>query len=365
MRKRAIHILLCVMQSLNRCKCRAMEIDLEEQAMSKIMVTIFKRRRFIGIICLVALIFISFNSAEYSSEAAGTAEIQTLDDLYEVISLQVMEHKSDASYSISDSALKELSSDTRVEYYDHFDEDNPLMSGCYLRYYFGLNQMFYSNGKLRVVMFFPYTKEEMDSHFKLMDELAVSLKCDSDYDTIQAVHDYLVKNFKYDHSTFYENHTDIEGFRDGQMVCSGYSLAAFYLLNKAGISTRVITGYGGDGSGDVNHMWNMVELDGRWYNMDITWDDSDEGNISYRFFLKSDKDFPGHIRMGNYATRYYDIIISDESYKLPFKLRMGMSKGKWSVLILIIVAEIAALYVKQKKKGKKEDTVYEEEQDYY
>ena len=46
-------------------------------------------------------------------------------------------------------------------------------------------------------------------------------------------------------------------------------------------------------SDTMNHCWNMVEIDGSWYHVDITWDDGYpdlQGQVYHDFFLCSDKD---------------------------------------------------------------------------
>ena len=61
-------------------------------------------------------------------------------------------------------------------------------------------------------------------------------------------------------------------------VCDGYSLAYEYLLQQAGIEASVIIGDAGateDTAG--GHAWNVVLLDGEWYEVDSTWNDT--GNI--------------------------------------------------------------------------------------
>ena len=61
-------------------------------------------------------------------------------------------------------------------------------------------------------------------------------------------------------------------------VCDGYACAYQYLLGKAGICAAQVTGtaqeQGGDTLwGDAYHAWNIVELDGEWYEVDCCWDD--------------------------------------------------------------------------------------------
>lgn len=48
-------------------------------------------------------------------------------------------------------------------------------------------------------------------------------------------------------------------------VCEGYSRCFNLLLEKAGIETTLVSA--------VSHAWNLVKLNGKWYHMDVTWDD--------------------------------------------------------------------------------------------
>jgi transglutaminase/protease-like cytokinesis protein 3 len=53
---------------------------------------------------------------------------------------------------------------------------------------------------------------------------------------------------------------------DGSGVCTGFSQAATILMRVAGLN--VISCSSND------HMWNMIELDGQWYEFDCYWDDN-------------------------------------------------------------------------------------------
>ena len=74
-------------------------------------------------------------------------------------------------------------------------------------------------------------------------------------------------------------------------VCDGYSLAFEYLLHQCGIDAIVLLGLaGGDESDAGGHAWNMVKMDGEWYEVDSTWNDSGsrldnliEGSIDYTY----------------------------------------------------------------------------------
>lgn len=68
----------------------------------------------------------------------------------------------------------------------------------------------------------------------------------------------------------------------GSAVCEGYSYAMNLLLSKVGIYSYYINGRGEDSL----HMWNVVNIDGNWYHLDATWNDS-TGSY-YNFFNLTD-----------------------------------------------------------------------------
>ena len=59
-------------------------------------------------------------------------------------------------------------------------------------------------------------------------------------------------------------------------VCDGYSYAYAYLLQQVGIPAMRISGYVGHDPSDMDaHSWNLLQLDGEWYEADATWDDQE------------------------------------------------------------------------------------------
>ncbi|MBQ3343455.1 MAG: hypothetical protein IJG84_16260 [Kiritimatiellae bacterium] len=75
----------------------------------------------------------------------------------------------------------------------------------------------------------------------------------------------------------------------GRAVCEGYTMAYRHLLNAVGIISEETVG------NDGRHVWNYVRISGRWYHVDVTWDDTlhsgydrTSGFISRRNFLMSD-----------------------------------------------------------------------------
>ena len=120
-----------------------------------------------------------------------------------------------------------------------------------------------------------------------------------------ALHDWLC-----DRATYHTAATEVTGqdpsdvyprsftsygcMAEGLGVCQSYTLALADLLNRAGVDNAplLVTA--------MNHAWNMVEVEGSWYNVDATWDDStaeaaNSGTSAYQpdysYFLQSESKF--------------------------------------------------------------------------
>lgn len=105
------------------------------------------------------------------------------------------------------------------------------------------------------------------------------------------VHDALIEKADYVLSAPM-NQSAYSALVDGDTVCAGYARAFQYLLQQLGIPCYYCTGYSGE-----EHAWNIVKIDGAYYNADVTWDDTDPS--TYDYFNKTDADFVGtHVRTG-------------------------------------------------------------------
>jgi hypothetical protein len=138
----------------------------------------------------------------------------------------------------------------------------------------------------------------------------ITADCKTDREKVKAVHDWLVKNVKYDYDNYLSGTIPYSSYRiegamlEGKAVCQGYAEAFELFMNVLGIPCELISGTGNNGSGTwVNHAWNKVYLDGRWYYIDTTWDDPvpDSGNSVYwyKYYLVTDPTFGGDHRPAN------------------------------------------------------------------
>lgn len=85
------------------------------------------------------------------------------------------------------------------------------------------------------------------------------------------------------------------------------------LCDKANIPCALIGGIGNTGA----HMWNAVQMDdGKWYGVDVTWDDQDGiSQIIDTYFLKCSSEFPKHEPIPHPGFVYPEL--SDEPYTQP------------------------------------------------
>ncbi len=95
-----------------------------------------------------------------------------------------------------------------------------------------------------------------------------------DFEKELFIHDYIVNNCSYDAQVAVSSSTPYSCLVEGLSACEGYSKAAKYLLEKAGIECYTISGNVKNSDGKTEgHMWNIVNIDGSYYHLDVTWDD--------------------------------------------------------------------------------------------
>lgn len=115
----------------------------------------------------------------------------------------------------------------------------------------------------------------------ILDEL----KYASDYDKVKGVYDFLINRTAYDLN--YKGTTLYEFFSDKRGVCEGYAKATQYILLKLGIDTIFVSGYTDES--DEGHAWNIVKVDGEYYQLDTTWGDpvydNGEQRKNYNYYL--------------------------------------------------------------------------------
>lgn len=125
----------------------------------------------------------------------------------------------------------------------------------------------------------------------------------TDYEKVKAIHDYIVSTTEYDHENLSNNSIpDIDYTAKGVLenhigVCRGYAEAFKLLMDNLNIPCEIETGYA-DG---ISHAWNVVSVDGEWYQIDCTYDDP--------------LDISGQNSLANGILRYdYFLITNEQMY---------------------------------------------------
>ena len=118
----------------------------------------------------------------------------------------------------------------------------------------------------------------------------------TNYQKAKVLHNWLIRHVKYDYRGYLKGnvkqrmHTSQGALLYGVAVCDGYAQAYEKLLDAVHIKNVTIIGR----SGKIGHAWNQVKIRGKWYHVDVTFDDpivnKKDSNKApfYQYFLVSD-----------------------------------------------------------------------------
>lgn len=133
------------------------------------------------------------------------------------------------------------------------------------------------------------------------------------------IHDYLLSNSYYCEDGYY-THSAYGMFKNRRTVCAGYTLAYSYIMNKLGIPCQYMY------SESMAHAWNCIEIDGLWYQCDLTWDDTTAsygvnqdayGIVAHQYFLKS-KDYMTNNGHNEFLVRIDDLSTDNTRFDNAF-----------------------------------------------
>ena len=134
------------------------------------------------------------------------------------------------------------------------------------------------------------TADKASALDETVKQIAAAAPNGSDYNKILYLNDYLVNNCYYysgDETSYCS--TAYGCLVEGKASCEGYAKAFDCLAAECGLESALITGTADTGE---NHAWNQVKADGEWYNIDVTWGDTDKLNdIRRAYFLVDDAAF--------------------------------------------------------------------------
>ncbi|MDE6618486.1 MAG: hypothetical protein K2K13_05635, partial [Clostridiales bacterium] len=157
---------------------------------------------------------------------------------------------------------------------------------------------------------------------------------------IQYVNEYLCENAKYDFGAYDDVHSDrayngyvytaygILNSGEGKALCEGYSKAFKVIMDKLGIPCVLIAGPACNGIDSVDgrestyepHMWNAVRVEGEWYGVDVTWNDTENNHGKY-LLLGEDSLM---------KSRYEDPVISSSEFKVRYPVLRVLDYGEFA-----------------------------------
>ncbi len=211
------------------------------------------------------------------------------------------------------------------------------------------------------------SKKEFDIVVKKVHELLPTIiSADmNDHEKVKVVHDWIVLNVAYDQTK--TSFSAYNALVNGLTVCNGYALLVDELLTELGIPVRIIEGK----SGDVDHAWNLVQLDGLWYHLDTTFDDpvpDTPGHVDWNYYLLTDDQIKrDHSWTQTYplANTNYDHFLKQQLQKQPENKQRYEKLLNETELFLLDdsykasnVMELSALIKRLKISGNRMEFVY-------
>ena len=243
--------------------------------------------------------------------------------------------------------------------------DNPLI-------YF-LNQSACSTasdmfGHLAICPQYFFSKEKVKEYNrkieKVVNELAGQLRlleC-SDYEKEIRIHDWICQNIAYDYegtdksklSRVIASHNILGVFAHHKAQCEGIAKAVKVLVNVVDVKCIVVTGDVVKNGESIPHAWNIVNIDGEPYQLDVTWDigalGKEKQRIAYDYFNltdelmgqdhKADSEFPAcKAKTANYYVQnkcsfllrhrlmaYIDKLVEQQANVLEFRAESRLNK---------------------------------------
>lgn len=236
-----------------------------------------------------------------------------------------LNHKQQLLYNSITAAAEELTSETEVLTYSYDMEEFQKVIGCIRGdrpelFYISYDELvlYHSNHRTKVGMVYLEGAEAVPGMIaeynaavdKVMESILPSM---TDFEKEVAINDWLLDNCRYalgERKAL--SSTAYGALVLGQAYCDGYAYAAKQLLNKAYIDSLVVYGEA-DGA---EHVWNMVEIEGQFYHLDVMWNDADIGSDS-------------RLRFHGYFNLSDDMIKLDHSYENDDLLPYAVTDGSY------------------------------------
>lgn len=170
-------------------------------------------------------------------------------------------------------------------------------------YVTGFSYRFYPNADhVELIPQYLFEKSKIKDHQKAMSARIAKLVRPAQSMSLpereQYIHDFVCKNVRYDKLKKPYSHEIIGPLGQGVGVCEGIAKTVKILCDQLGIWCMIAISEANPEQGvKYRHAWNIVKLDGKYYHLDATFDNSlgKDGLIRYDYFnLDDGKVFRDH-----------------------------------------------------------------------
>lgn len=241
---------------------------------------IFSHKYFWVVIFVVVLMCFSTDAYAQEVEAKSYDEIKK--HVYEAMlkrekSITIVYTGSDMNTINQKFQNKEIYTDVaNIDDKSTSDDGVYMMKEAYGGYAFRCQ---YNNGKTTFSIEFTW-KETLEASKYVNEQVKAIvnttgvLNMNNAYDRAIKLRDYLLSMMTYQSGT---NQTVYQGLISKKGNCHVYAMLYYKLLQEAKVDCYYVTGNVSTGW----HGWNLVKLDNKWYNIDVTYEDTENNSGKY------------------------------------------------------------------------------------
>ena len=123
----------------------------------------------------------------------------------------------------------------------------------------------------------------------------------TDLDKLLWIHEYVDENLYYKDADTLKEHLAVPALMQGYGVCESYARLLILFLREFDIPCQPVSGGA--------HAWAAVKIDGKWYHVDPTWDDTGAcSGAKHYFLMRNDDEYRStlnHLHTWSQQTDYY------------------------------------------------------------
>ncbi len=302
-----------------------------------------RKRMYRAIMVIVFLWSIVMPFGTDHALAAEQKEAKSKKDVYQIIYNTVLNRKSSVSFRANFKDSNFLMDNGNNNYGENLsngifssffiDDKKTTDDGDYLMTVFYECNASYRGGNDggEYVLSFRYHESAKETKY-VNDQIKKILKSQkiigyglNPYQKIKKIHDYIIKRVSYDYTFNTNNRSAYDGLKKGKTVCNGYAMLFYKMCVAAGVDCKIVFGEAFNGNDLGPHAWNIVKLGDKWYNVDVTWNDTDiDGINNYNYFLKEESFF----KKNHYRDSIYETSSFHKKYPMASKAYNPKNSGK-------------------------------------